>query len=190
MRRPKQGHASVSSQADDREDLPWQPQGRLGQVAVAFTWVAAAAGAVVAAFGTADAIASFVYDRPLAGVVEVTELALVVIIAMTQPFIVMSGSHITLDLFAPRDGSIAAFLRRALSLATALLTYGLITFTAWSTFAASWAVREQTDGVVRLPVYPVKFLLVLGMAMTCLVIIAQIAGDLRNAIPRLAARKR
>ena len=141
------------------------PAVRLASILV---WFAAAAAVVVALLGTADALSTLLRGRPLPGVVEVTELSLVIIVCMTQPWIVLKAAHITLDLFVPQPGSLLHMLRLVLTLAAVLMVYGIIAWTGWDAFVQSWRVGQETDGVVRLPVYPVKLLLVVGMAAAAL----------------------
>lgn len=160
----------TSTEADGASAVGLPPMGAPAKFASGLVWIAAAAALIVAVLGTADALSTLIRNRPLAGVLEVTELSLVVIVCMSQPFIVLTGAHITLDLITPRTGSPLYWLRLVLTLAAALLFYGLIAWTAWDAFLQSWDVRQVTDGVVRLPVYPVKLLLVIGMAAAALMV--------------------
>lgn len=156
-------------------------EGIATRVASGLVWLAAAAAVVVAFLGTADAVSTLLRNRPLPGVLEVTELSLVVIVCMTQPWIVLKGAHITLDLIDPRAGGPLYWLRAVLTLAAALLVYGLIAWTGWDAFTQSWRVRQMTDGVVRLPVYPIKLLLVVGMAAAALMVPVLIWREARTS---------
>lgn len=137
-------------------------------------YVSMAAIIVVATVGTADAVMSVVGNRPIPGVFELTELALVLIIFMAQPFIILTGSHIALDLVALRPGSLMSNLRDALTLVMGLLCYGVIAWTGAQGFIESLAVRQATDGIVGIPIYPVKFLLAFGAAATALTIVGML----------------
>lgn len=134
------------------------------RLAGAFLWVAMIASVVVAALGTLNAAASLLLSRPIPGIVEITELALVVIVFMSQPGIVLARAHIVLDLLDPKPSTFLHRLRGILTVMTGLLTYGLIAWTGGQAFLESWAIRMRTDGIVSIPVYPIKALLVLGSA--------------------------
>lgn len=140
----------------------------MGSVADVMLWVAAIASLVIATLGTMDALSTLVLDRPARGVLEATELFLVVIVFMSQPYLVLRGAHIWLDLLKPKAGSALQFVRAILTYAAAMLCYGLIAWTGIDALVSSWSVKEQTDGVVLLPVYPVRALLVLGATTTLL----------------------
>lgn len=147
-------------------------------------YVSGAAIVVVAAAGTADAVLSVIGSRPIPGVFELTELALVLIIFMAQPFIILTGSHIALDLVAMPAGSLMNKLRDVLTLLLGLLCYGVIAWTATQGFLESLAVRQATDGIVGIPVYPFKFMLAFGAAVTVVVIVLMLIfrrfGDAAN----------
>lgn len=132
------------------------------RLANTFLWIGVIASMAVASLGTLDAVASLLVSRPIPGVVEITELALVVIIFMSQPAIVLARAHIVLDLFNPGPSTFLYRLRGILTLFTGLLTYGLIAWTGSQAFVESWMVRMRTDGIVSIPVYPIKALLVVG----------------------------
>jgi TRAP-type C4-dicarboxylate transport system permease small subunit len=142
-----------------------------GRLAIGCLWAAAAASLAVAGLGTADAIASLIQNRPIPGVLEVTELALVTIVFMAQPYVVLSGAHIALDLFRFRSGGALHRLRVILVLATGLVTYGLIAWTGTIALLEAWSVRLRTDGIVAIPVYPIKALLVLGSSVALIMLI-------------------
>lgn len=134
----------------------------IGKPAKALLFIAAAASVAVSALGTGDVVSTFLFNKPIPGVLEATEMLLVVIIFMAQPFIVLSGAHITLDLISMRPRSVLLVARTAITVVAGVLCYGLIAWTAFDAFLSSLAVGEKTGGSVGLPVYPVRLLIVFG----------------------------
>ena len=145
------------------------------RVATFLLYVSVAAIVVVAIAGTADVVMSVVANRPIPGVFELTELSLVLVIFMAQPFVMLTGSHIALDLIALRPGTLLCKLRDSLTLLMGLLCYGVVAWTGAQAFLASLAVRQATDGIVAIPVYPVKFLLSFGAAVTVATLVLMLA---------------
>lgn len=151
-------------------------------IASLLIWVGGAASVLIALFGTLDALSSLFRGRPLTGVVEFTQLALVVLIFTAQPYVLLHHAHIRLDLLKFRPGSFADTAGRSLTVAAALLCYGLIAYTSWPSFLTSLEGREYTEGILALPVYPVKGLLFLGSAVAFLIVLFFLVGRILKKI--------
>jgi TRAP-type C4-dicarboxylate transport system permease small subunit len=147
-------------------------------IASGLLWVGGIASVLIASFGTADAVSSVLRGRPLAGVVEFTQLALVTLVFTAQPYVLVSRAHIRLDLIKYSRGSVGDWLSRILTYGTALLSYGLIAYSSWPSFWSSVSAREATEGIIALPVYPVKGLLFLGAAISFAIIVFLIARSI------------
>lgn len=140
-------------------------------IASGLVWVGGVASVLIAVFGTADAVSSLIRGRPLAGVVEFTQLALVTLVFTVQPYVLLHRAHIRLDLIQYRSGSLGDLFSRSLAYGTALLCYGLIAYASWPSFVSSLAAREHTEGIIALPVYPVKGLLFLGATISFAIVL-------------------
>ena len=133
--------------------------------------VAIAAVLLIAALGAADSAGSVLFDRPIPATLEITELFVAVIIFMTQPYVVLRWSHISVDLFRFERGSILRTLRIYLTLALSLLSYAVIAVGAWRSMTKSLRLGELSGGIVSIPVYPFKIGLFVGACATILVIV-------------------
>lgn len=140
-------------------------------IASGLLWVGGVASILIAIFGTADAVSSVLRGRPLAGVVEFTQLALVTLVFTVQPYVLVHRAHIRLDLIQFRPGSLSDLFSRTLAYLSALLCYGLVAWAAWPSLLSSLAAREHTEGIIALPVYPVKGLLFLGAAISFAIVL-------------------
>lgn len=160
----------------------------IGKPAKLLLLVAAAASLVVSALGTADVLSTFLFNRPIPGVLEATEMLLVITIFLAQPFIVLSGAHITLDILNLKPGSALYVIRTLITLVAGVLCYGLIAWTAFDAFRSSLAVGEITGGSVGLPVYPVRFLIVFGSAVSIAYVLY--VGVIALTAPRPQAESR
>ena len=153
-------------------------------IASLLLWVGGAASVLIAALGTADALSSFLRGRPIAGAVEFTQLALVTLVFTVQPYVLVQRAHIRLDLIRYRPGSLGGWLTSVLTFAAALLCYGLIAYTSWFGFVTSLEARESTEGVIALPVYPVKGLLFLGATIAFAIVVFFLARNIFLTISR------
>lgn len=173
----------MSGPAIDTDDEVYIPRG-VTFVASLLLWVGGVASVLIAVLGTADALSSFLRGRPLAGVVEFTQLALVTLVFTVQPYVLVRRAHIRLDLISYRPGSLGDVLTRTLTFGAALLCYGLIAYTSWFGFVTSLEVRESTEGVIALPVYLVKGLLFLGSAIAFAIVVFFLARNIFLTISR------
>lgn len=159
----------------EAEERQANPSGTIGTavhwLATAFLWLAAAASLLVAVAGTANVVMSFLFNRPIAGVLEVTELALVLIIFMSQPYVYLHGMHISVELVKSEEYYYLKYVKLSATALSAIASFSLISWTGWQSFLASWDTRQKTDGIVAIPVYPIKFALVAAAAATLVAVV-------------------
>src|SRR5437868_10810329 len=102
---------------------------------------------------TADVIGRYIFNRPLRGAFEITELLLLTLIFAGLPLASRADEHVTLDfidMILSERGSMR--LRRLVDLLCGLLILGL----AWRVFikAGTIAGYGDTTEVLRIPVGP------------------------------------
>jgi TRAP-type C4-dicarboxylate transport system permease small subunit len=92
-----------------------------------------------------DVVARYVFNRPLAGAFEVTELMLLVLIFAGLPLVTYADEHAVMDfidrLLSPRAQDA---LRRAVQVASAAVMF-LLTWLIWLKADRIWAYRDATD---------------------------------------------
>lgn len=137
------------------------------------------AAAAVLLFGlmmltTADVISRYLFNWPLRGAFEITELLLLTLIFAGLPLASRAGEHVTLDfidrLFAPRGREL---LRRLVDLVCGLIILAL----AWRVWvkADKIAAYSDTTEVLRLPVGPFVYFMAGMVALTGVVHLAKVA---------------
>ena len=92
-----------------------------------------------------DVVARYVFNRPLAGAFEVTELMLLVLIFAGLPLVTYADEHAVMDfidrLLSPRAQDA---LRRVVQVASAAVMF-LLTWLIWLKADRIWAYRDATD---------------------------------------------
>ncbi len=118
------------------------------------------------------------YGAP--GAIDISQALFVCSVFLALPIVVRQNDHIKVDLFtnlfSPRMNRIAS----AISGAIGGGVYLVLAYAMWDLFRASWRVNEQSLSVLTFPIYPVKFLAFLGLALSVLAAIAQIASIFRR----------
>ena len=160
------------------------------QPSEAGVWLDRALGAAAAmllfglmALTAADVVGRYVFNWPLRGAFEITELLLLALIFAGLPLASRTGEHVTLDFIdmaLHHRGRL--LLRRLVDLVCGLLILGL----AWRVWnkAGKIAGYGDTTEVLRLPVGPFVYFMAIMVAVTGIVHLAKVAFP---AAPRAGA---
>ena len=116
------------------------------------------------ALTTVDVVARYLFNRPLRGAFEVTELLLLVLIFAGLPLVSFTNEHAVMDFIDRVLGRRA--LRRlegGVELVNALLMFGLA-WLVWGKADRIWAYRDATD-VLRILYGPFVYFMALALAL-------------------------
>jgi len=150
---------------------------------------ALAAAAAVLLFGlmmltTADVIGRYIFNWPLRGAFEITELLLLALIFAGLPLASRSDEHVTLDFIDMVLGARGRrLLRRLIDLVCGLIILGL----AWRVWvkAGKIAGYGDTTEVLRIPVGPFVYFMAAMVAITGVVHLVKVVLPGRtDAAPR------
>ncbi len=123
-----------------------------------------------------DVVLRYVFNRPLRGGFELTELMLLVLIFAGLPLVTHAGEHVTMDLIdrflGPR---LRALQLRLTELASAGLMFGL-TWLMWLKAGKIAAYGDTTD-ILRIPVGPFVYF------MTAMILVSGLVHLFRAAFP-------
>ena len=130
--------------------------------------IAGLAVLAMALLGGSDVVGSAVFDQPIPGVYEATELLMVVITVLAMSSLQAKRRNIAVDIISRR---LPFPSQRAILLASNLIGLVLFGLIAWQGWLVAWEavkVREYAQGAVQIPVYPAKVLFALGMSLLVL----------------------
>jgi TRAP-type C4-dicarboxylate transport system permease small subunit len=115
-----------------------------------------------------DVVARYVFNRPLRGAFEVTELMLVVLIFAGLPLVSFGDEHAVMDfidrLLGPRGQR--ALLRAVDALNAAFMF--LLTWLMWRKADRIWAYRDATD-VLRIVYGPFVYFMAVTIGLTAVI---------------------
>jgi TRAP-type C4-dicarboxylate transport system permease small subunit len=121
------------------------PEHRWERRAEAILGVAASAILfVMMALTFADVVARYVFNRPLRGAFEVTELLLVVLIFAGLPLVSYADEHVTMDFIDRLLGARTRRLERGVHVVSAALL-GFLAWLVWLKADRIWGYRDATD---------------------------------------------
>ena len=115
-----------------------------------------------------DVLARYVFNRPIRGAFEVTELLLLVLIFAGLPLVSHADEHVTMDFV---DRWLAQAARRALSRAIDLLVAALMFFMAWQVWIRATRVASYGDAtdVLRIAYGPFVYFMAAMIALAGLI---------------------
>ncbi|OHZ02709.1 TRAP transporter small permease subunit [Salinicola sp. MIT1003] len=125
-----------------------------------------AAGAVVflmMVLIVVNILARFLFNSPIAGTLEITESLLTLLIFLAIGLTQQEKKHIQVTLLFDRFGLRTRKGFRVLTYAIGFMFLVWCSTAAWEFFFQSWRIGEQEWGSIRYPLYPVKFIVFVGL---------------------------
>lgn len=136
----------------------------------------------------ADVLGRVVFNSPVKGTVEIVSLSIVVICYLQAGFAIRSGGMLNVDMFvskaSPRGQSVFA----ALGALAGLVFFAIICWGSWDGAAHAWSSNEyEGEGALRVPVWPARFIVVVGTALATfsylLLLVQHCASAVRGTSP-------
>jgi TRAP-type transport system small permease protein len=111
-----------------------------------------------------DVVARYVFNRPIRGAFEVTELLLLVLIFAGLPLVSHADEHVTMDFV---DRWLAPVQRKALSRVIQLVVAALMFFMAWQVWIRAARVSSYSDAtdVLRIAYGPFVYFMAAMIAL-------------------------
>ena len=114
----------------------------------------------------ADVVGRVGFDRPVKGTTEIVSLSIVIICYLQTGFAIRSGGMLHVDMFVSKAGPRGQSLLAAVAALAGLVFFGLICWGSFEGAAHAWNSNEfEGEGALRVPVWPARFVLILGTAI-------------------------
>ncbi len=156
-------------------------RGSLKQGAVGLVLLGALGMIISMLLGVADVVGTRFFGFPIPGTLEVTESTMVLIVFGALAYTQTRRAHIRVEILYGQTGPRAQSFMDAFTHLVALIYFGLLGWQGISELLYSWEIREATMGTIRFPLYPARFLLVVGTLLLLVQLAMDIAADLQRA---------
>lgn len=136
-----------------------------GRILRGFGIISEVATFVMMVLVVANIFGRYVFNKPIDGTLEFTESLLVLIIFLSLGLTQYDGGHIRVTLatrLLPRPYARAATVFAMLAGAA---FFGWCAYAAWNFAYQAWTFNEQEWGTVVFPLWPVKFVVFIGILM-------------------------
>jgi TRAP-type C4-dicarboxylate transport system permease small subunit len=128
--------------------------------------------------GVADVVGTKFLGYPVPGTLEFTESTMVLIVFGALAYTQERRGHIRVELLYVHAGPRGKSFMEVVTHVVAFVFFALLAWQGIGELAYSWEIREATMGTIRFPLYPARFLLVLGAVLLLLRLALDIVGDL------------
>jgi len=111
---------------------------------------------------TADVFGRYVLSKPIPGTYEFAELGMVFIVFLAYAYAEASGQNIRIQLIENKVTPRQKYLLDSLAYALGMLIFGVICWQAWGQAWIAVEAGQRASGLLRIPMWPAKFVLVFG----------------------------
>ena len=144
----------------------------------------------LALIGTSDVLATRILDQPIPGVIKLSEAGLVLILFLGLAVATSKRGHIRVDLVVNRLGPRARRFCSAIGYLFTAVFLAVWTCQIWHLAAKSWSIREMATGLLPYPLYPIKFILFLGLLIATIESVRHLVLSIREIYdPNSSQRK-
>ncbi|OEY66051.1 TRAP transporter small permease subunit [Marinobacter sp. X15-166B] len=125
----------------------------------------------------ADVLGKYLFNQPVPSTAEVVaNYYMIATVFLSLAYVEARGTAISVDLVYDHVGPVAQRLMRKIGQIVTLVFYVGFGWLSWEMAQRAYRVSETVDGLWRITIWPAKFLLPLGLAVACLVLIFKIFG--------------
>jgi TRAP-type mannitol/chloroaromatic compound transport system permease small subunit len=151
----------------------------IGDVIMTFVALAILVSMVVS---TADVIGGNLFNAPLPGAFEGAANLMPVIVFVSLAYIQRRRGHVRVEFFYLKGSPRTRALLDILNAVVVIVFFVFLAWAAWRAFDLSLAMNERSPGIVRFPIYPIKFVVVLGAAMMVMQMLIDLVEYVQNLL--------
>jgi TRAP-type mannitol/chloroaromatic compound transport system permease small subunit len=124
---------------------------------------------------TLDVAGKYLLNAPIPGTAEVVaSYYMVATVFLPLAWVEINNGSIVVELLYEQFGRRARTGALLLGTALSACFYGGLAWLSWAPAIQSWRIGEMVEGTWRVVIWPTKFLLPLGLALACLVMVLRL----------------
>lgn len=144
----------------------------------ALAWIAGLAVALMMFHVVGDVIGKYFFSAPIPSTAEVVaNYYMIAAVFLSLAYVEAKNSAISVELFYEMVGPRFQRFMIRLGQVVTLLFYAGLGWFSWGMAKRAYDVNETADGIWRVVVWPAKFLLPLGLAVACLILLIRLFGN-------------
>lgn len=127
------------------------------------TALGALAVLAIALIGTTDVLSIRILSQSIPGVIKLSEAGLVLAVFLGLVVATRNRRHIRIDILITRLGPRTQRFCNTTGYLFTVVFFAMWTWQMGHMAAKSWSIRETATGLLAFPLYPIKFILFLGL---------------------------
>lgn len=144
--------------------------------AVATLWIA-----VVGILIVIDVLGRVFLNQPLTGTPELVKVSVVCIVFLQIPLATYSKNHMRSTMIHSRMGPVSQEIINIFATLICCTIMFTLFLSSWPDAVHSWKILEfEGEGALRVPVYPLRTIILIGSLMSGMHFVAQVAESILN----------
>lgn len=150
-------------------------------ISYALAVVAALALGLMMLHVTADVIGKYFFNSPIPGTAEVVaSYYMVMAVFLPLAWVEVSEGSIVVEILYSLFPTATKKLLLVVATTLSAVFYGGLAWLSWAPAIHAWKIGEVVEGTWRVVIWPTKFLLPLGLALACLIMLIRLVEIARG----------
>ena len=132
----------------------------------------------------ADVIGRYFFNHPIGGTTELVKGMIIIVVFLSVPYTWQKGRHIRTTMILERLSPKTRIGLEIFICLIAIAVFACICVFSWNAAWDSWSIREFDGEELRVPVYPSRFLVVIGAGL----LVIQLSLELINHLKALTKK--
>ena len=116
----------------------------------------------------ADVTGRYVFNKPITGTIEISRQMMAFVILLGLALTLVKGIHVRVGLFFEKLPRNLKILAEIVADIMGLVLCSLVTWGSWTQFLDSWIVGEWMPAAVKIPWWPAKLVMPIGLCFISL----------------------
>ena len=129
---------------------------------------------------TSDVVLRYVLGKPIKGAYEISEVLFLAAVFLGMAYTQQHGEHVRVEFLIKRLSPETAILLEIVMLCLAFIIYSLLTWKGFDAFLYAVKTGEYRWGLIRIPLWPARFIVSLGAGMLTLRILGEIVINIKK----------
>jgi TRAP-type C4-dicarboxylate transport system permease small subunit len=130
---------------------------------------------------TGDVLGRVLFNHPITGTPEIVKISIVGIVFLEMPHTLWKNRHIRSEILLQKLSPIPRSWIESFVFLLGAAVFVCIFVASWSGAIESWNILEyEGEGALRVPVYPIKTLILLGSVLTAIIFFARSVQSIKG----------
>jgi len=131
----------------------------------------------------ADVIGRGAFNSPVKGTTEIVSLSIVIICFLQAGFAIRSGGMLNVDMFVSKGSPRTQSVMACVAALAGLVFFSIICYGSVEGAMHAWTSNEfEGEGALRVPVWPARFVVVIGTFLASVSYLLMLLQNVNNAI--------